>query len=124
MKTLILMAMICSCTAMAQERTARPTDAPLVEPTATVFAPGPLAPGRSTKLKAGEPAPYPGQLLDEQEQVRRERVNERNAGELTDLKRGNVTISTPVFIAIVAGAIAAGAAVTFGIVKAAEKPGP
>lgn len=121
MKTVILVAMICSCTAMGQERTA---DAPLVEPTAAVFAPGPLAPGRSTKVKAGEPAPYAGQLLDDQELVRRARVGARDAAELADLKRGNVTISTPVFIAIVAGAILAGGAVTFGIVKAAEKPGP
>lgn len=101
------------------------SDAPVVETepaVPVVFPAGPLAPGRSTKVKAGELAPYAGQLLDDQELVRRARVSASNAAELADLKRGNVTVSTPAFVAIVAGAIVAGAAATFGIVKATAAP--
>lgn len=111
--------------ALAQERIA--IDAPVLavaEPAApVVFPAGPIAPGKSTRVKAGELAPYTGQLLDDQELVRRARVGARDSAELADLKRGNVTISTPVFIAIVAGCIVAGAAAGFGIAKAVPAPG-
>lgn len=123
-RTLMIVALVAfPLEAFAQERTFA-ADAPVAstEPAApVVFPAGPIAPGKSTRVKAGEPAPYAGQLLDDQELVRRARVGARDAAELADLKRGNVTISTPAFIAIVAGAIAVGAAATFGIVKATEK---
>lgn len=113
MKTLSLILAVClSMPCIAQE------------PAPATFAPdAPLAPGKSVSLQAGEPAPFRGQLLDEQEQVRRARVSARNAAELADLKKGNVTMSVPVAIAIVAGCIVAGAAAGFGIAKAtAPKP--
>lgn len=101
----------------------KPADAPLVEPAPAVFPPGDLPPGKSAKLATGQPAPFRGQLLDEQEQVRRARVNARNEAELADLKRGNVTISVPVAIAIVAGVLVAGAAAGTAVTLAA-KPKP
>lgn len=101
---------------------AKPADVPLLEP--AVFPPGDLPPGKSVTLTEGQPAPFRGQLLDQQEQVRRARVSARNAAELADLKRGNVTLSVPVAIAIVAGCIVAGAAAGFGIAKATAPPKP
>lgn len=113
MKTIsLILVVLMSVPAAAQESnpTTFPTDAP-------------LALGQSTKLKAGDPAPYSGQLLDEQEQVRRARMNARNEAELLNLKKGNVTISVPVVIAIMAGVLVVGVVSGFGISKAtAPKP--
>lgn len=113
MKTLSLLLVLClAAPCFAQE------------PGPATFAPdAPLAPGKSVSLQAGDVAPFRGQLLDEQEQVRRARVNARNAAELADLKKGNVTLSVPVAIAIVAGVLVAGAAIGTGITLAA-KPKP
>ncbi|MDP1824893.1 MAG: hypothetical protein Q8L48_16675 [Archangium sp.] len=113
MKTLSLLLVLCLAAPAAAQ-----------EPAAVVFpADAPIAPGRSVKLATGEPAPFPGQLVDEQEQVRRERVNARNEAFGKDLVKGNVIVSTPAFIAIVVGAVAAGVAAGFGIAKAtAPKP--
>lgn len=77
--------------------------------------------GRSVKLAEGAPAPFTGRLTDEQEQVRRARVNTRNEVELAVLKKGNVVVSTPVFITIIVGVVAASAAATAGVLKATEK---
>lgn len=104
MKTLLLIALLPSL-ALAQA----PSDAPLAD-----------IPGTSVRLATGQPAPFPGRLLSEPEQVRREKVNEFKAAEGASLKKGNVTVSVPVVIAIVAGAVVAGAAAGFGIAKATQ----
>lgn len=125
MKILTLAVMLAASSAFAVD--ALPSDAPTLEPEAPaprIFPPGELAPGRSVKLKAGEPAPFSGQLLDDQEQVRRSRVGARDAGELADLKKGNTIISTPALVAIIAGAVVAGAAAATAITVVALKPKP
>lgn len=80
-----------------------------------------LQKGRSIKMEEGTTAPFRGRLLDTQEQVRRERINERNAVELKTLKQGNVIVATPTFIVILVGVVAASAAISVGVVKATEK---
>lgn len=125
MKTALLLTLCLASSVWAQERL--PADAPVIAEEAApprVFPPGDLAPGQSVELKKGEPAPYSGQLLDDQELVRRSRVKERALGELGDLKKGNTILSTPVFVAIIAGAFVAGAAAATGITVAAMKPKP
>jgi hypothetical protein len=114
MRTLALVALL-STAALATEPL--PVDAP----TAQVFPPGPLERGRSVTLLPGEPAPYAGRLLDDQEQVRRARLAARDAAELADLRKGNVTMSVPVAVAIVAGGVAVGFAVGFAVGRAAAK---
>lgn len=115
------------------------TDAPRAEPAPSlvprgaddapeVFPPGKLPPGRSVKLRAGDPAPYGGWLLDHQEAVRRERRDAGNAAELASYKDpGNVTQTRVQFILIVAGVgVAAAVAATAVTVAAYEaaKPKP
>jgi len=115
------------------------TDAPRAEPAPTlvpadVLPPlvlledGKLAPGRSVKLRAGDPAPYGGWLVDHQEHTRREKRDAGNAAELVDLKDpGNITQRKVQFVLIVAGAAVAAAAAGVGITVAAyeaAKPKP
>lgn len=115
MKALALAVALVSTASFAQA----PADAPLVLESDGVT----LAKGRSSRLDAGQPAPYAGQLIDDQELVRRAKVNVRNEVELKTIKTGTVIVTVPVFIAIVVGAVAAGAAVTAGVVLA-TKPAP
>lgn len=96
--------------AVAMPVFAQPADAPTVEH------------GLSVHLDQGQLVPFDGQLIDGQEQVRREKINERNAVELEDLKSsGNVTMTKPIFISIVAGgavaAIVAAVAIGFLVQK-------
>jgi hypothetical protein len=104
-----------------------PTDAPLAPPALDLVleADGRVAPGRSMKIKAGDVAPFNGRLLDEQEQVRRGKINARNEASLNDLKAGNVIIRTPVAIALVLGVAVASAAIAVLVTtKALESPRP
>lgn len=143
MKTLALLAVVLCSSAFAQDLpapgtiitpadpqlpavghpTAPPVDAPVAEAAPLVLLPdGSLAKGRAMKIAAGMTAPFAGHLLDDQEHTRREQINERNAGELADYKApGNITLSKAQLIAIVAGAVVAGAAAATGIVLAVEK---
>lgn len=122
MKLLLVVAVL-ALPAFAQERAPSSADAPVLEqPTPpVVFPAGPLAPGKSTRVKAGELAPYSGQLLDDQELVRRARITARDAAELQELKKGNAVISTPAFIAIVAGCVVAGAAAGAAVAYAVKR---
>lgn len=94
-----------------------PTDAPLVFEADGVT----LKKGKSIRIEEGQLAAFAGRLIDPQESVRRERMNTRNEVELKTLKTGNVILSTPAFIAIIVGVVAASAAASVGIVKATEK---
>ncbi len=85
-----------------------PNDAPLV-----TLPDGTLARGTTVKLTAGTPAPFTGRLIDNQEMVRRERINERNAHELQSLTQpSNVTLTKSQLFVIVLSSVAAGAATT------------
>lgn len=63
-------------------------------------------PGRSLLLDAGEIVPFKATCIDEREHVRRECINERNAGEL-DAARGFVWLTKPV-LGLLIGTAAAG----------------
>lgn len=105
MKT-VLALVLCSSVALADP----PTDAPVaVEPV-----------GRALILEAGSITPYRGVLLDEQEDVRRERA--RVVAEITVQKASEgVLLSKPAFIAIVVGCAAASAAIAAGATAVALK---
>lgn len=80
----------------------------------------PLAEGRSMLVQAGEIVPFRGVCLDEQEHVRRERINERNAVTLATAERSWL-ISPPVVVGIIVASLALGAAVSAGVVLAVRK---
>ncbi len=77
----------------------------------------------SVHVDAGEVAPFTGQLIADAEHIRREQVNERNVGELLQLKesKGQAVLPKPALIAIVAGALVVGIAVGAGAAYAAKK---
>lgn len=80
--------------------------------------------GRSMRLEAGEVLPFgPSLCLESTEAQRREWVAQRDLGELTKLKesRGAALVPVPVFVAIVAGALAMGVAVGVGATLAARR---
>jgi len=91
----------------------------LAQPTDTPTHPE----GRSIPLNQGDMAPFGGQLIDPTEMVRREKVNERNVGELLKLKedRGAAIVPVPVVVAVVASALAVGIAVGVGTTLAAKR---
>ena len=101
MKTLFLLLLLPSL-ALAQA----PADAPLAD-----------IPGTSVRLSTGQEAPFPGRLVSDPESVRREKVNERLAGELASLKAPeNVTLTKGALVGIAAGSAVAAAIVATVIV--------
>lgn len=77
-------------------------------------------PGRALILEQGDIAPFAGVLLDEQEDVRRERA--RVTAEVTVKKaEEGVLLPRPAFIAIVLGCAAASAAIAAGVTAYALK---
>lgn len=111
MKTTALVLLLACSAAFADP----PADAPL----------NPFPKGQSTHLNAGEVAPFTGQLIEDKEHSRREWANEKTAGELASLKeeKGKKFISVPVFIAVIAGSVALGCALTVtGYELAKAKP--
>jgi hypothetical protein len=105
-----------------------PADAPVVEDGPILFeADGKTAKhGRPTVvLRAGQPAPFPGRLVDAQEQTRREQINERNAAELKDLQQRNMILPTAAFWGILGGvALAAGGGAALAITRPWEHHQP
>jgi hypothetical protein len=81
------------------------------------------APGRSLIVEQGAIAPYAGVLLDEQEDVRRERARVRAEVTVEKASEG-VLLPRAAFIAIVLGCAAASAAVAAGVTAWALKPKP
>lgn len=97
-----------------------PPDAPLV-----INPDGSMPKGRAVMIAAGVPTPFAGVLVDAQEHTRRERINERNAAELLDLKDpSNVTLPRYQLVLIGSGVAVAAAvvatAITVGAMKANE----
>jgi len=113
-RALVAVVLLITCSAAFAQP---PADAPLKV--------NPFPPGQSAHLNAGEVAPFTGQLIEDKEHARREFNNEQTAGELSSLKeeKGKKFISVPVFIAVIAGAAALGAALTVtGYELAKAKP--
>lgn len=109
MKILLLLVLLPSLS-LAQV----PSDAPLAD-----------VPEVSVRLEQGAPAPFPGRLLSEPEQVRRGKVAERDRAELLELKKPeNITLTKGQLIGIVAGSAVVAAVVTGLIVGLAPKPQP
>jgi hypothetical protein len=78
------------------------------------------APGRSLVLEQGSIAPFSGVLLDEQEDVRRERARVRAEVTVEKASEG-VLLPRAAFIAIVLGCATASAAVAAGVTAWALK---
>jgi hypothetical protein len=100
------------------------TDAPVVAPEfkLKLLPDGTPEKGRSVHLEMGEFTPFAGQLIDDQEHTRREKINARNAASLAEYKDpGSIALSKAQLIAIVAGAVVVGAAAATGVVLALEK---
>lgn len=96
--------LLCASLALAEP----PADAPLDEP------------GRALVLEQGEFAPYRGVLLDEQEAVRRERARVRAEVALETAQQG-LLLPRGALIALIAGCVAASAAIAAGVTYAATK---
>jgi hypothetical protein len=103
MKTVIAL-LLCSSLALGAEP---PADAPLAE-------------GRSMLVDAGTIVPFRGVCLDEQEHVRRERINERNAATLAKAEE-SALISKPVLVTLILGGLVLGAAAGAGVTAWALK---
>jgi hypothetical protein len=69
--------------------------------------------------RAADDAPVAVVLVPAEQRVREGKAMAACQGELADLKRGNVTLSVPVAIAIVAGVLVAGAAAGAAVAVAA-----
>lgn len=125
MKTTILLLTLLSFTTFAADPQPivipSPPNAPVERSPLVKLPDGSLAPGRTTHLVTGQPAPYPGWLPDEQEHVRREKINEKNAAKVKSYETGNVIISTPLFITVIFGVAAVFAGGAVAITKATEK---
>lgn len=88
-----------------------PTDAPLSE-----------LPGRSVRLEPGQPAPFAGQLLSDEEHVASEKVCADDHAFRHEALGGSKLLLTPLqLVAIVAGAVAVGAAVSAGVIVATRR---
>jgi hypothetical protein len=73
----------------------------------------------SARLLPGWGAPFEGQLISKDEQLRREKVNAACKGELEAAKTDNVLVPKPAFIALAAtGAAAIVASVVMGVLYA------
>lgn len=81
------------------------------------------APGRALILEQGSITPYAGVLLDEQEDVRRERARVRAEETLKKAEDG-VLLPRGALIAIVAGCAAAAAAIAAGVTFWATQKSP
>lgn len=88
------------------------------------FAQAPDAPvdilGASVRLKSGEPAPFSGRLLSEDEQIRRAKRLAEAEGELAKAHE-SALVSKPVLIAIIVGALVVGAGAGAGVAIALKK---
>ena len=85
----------------------------------------PHPPGRSLHFAAGEIVPYSAQCLEDTEHTRREFNNAQTARTLVALKRDNVSLPTPAFIALLGGAgVAVATAIVLGVALAQKKPAP
>lgn len=93
------------CVALPAFAADPPSDAPKAE----TCADGPTdLPGVSVCLEQGQPAPFRARALSFPEDMRRERINERNATFYTDVTKGDVVVvSKPAFYALIAGGTAA-----------------
>lgn len=104
MKSILLCLALISNVALAQS-----PDAPLADVL-----------GASVRLKAGEPAPFDGRLLSEDEQVRRAKRLAAAEGELAKAHESALVIK-PVFVAIIVGALVLGAGAGAGVAIALKK---
>jgi hypothetical protein len=87
-----------------------PADAPVVD-----------MPGTSVHLPAGQPAPFPGQLLSDEENIRRAKVAADCKATLADAEQG-VLLPKPAVAALISVAAAAIiSSVTLGIAVATKK---
>jgi hypothetical protein len=96
---------LCSSLAFAQA----PADAPLADEV-----------GRSNRVEEGEITPYAGQLIDEKEMVRRERINARNDAMLSKAKE-SALLPVPALVAIIVGAVLLGAVAGTAVTLAVKK---
>ena len=86
-------------------------------------APAADAPFADMLVQAGETVPFQGYCMESKEFIRREKINVRNDVIATEAQK-NYIISMPVLIALVAGAVATGVALTLGgieVKKAIDK---
>ena len=74
--------------------------------------------------RAADDAPVAVVLVPAEQRVKEGKAMAACQAELGDLKKGNVTLSVPVAIAIVAGVLVAGAAAGTAVTLAATKPKP
>lgn len=97
--------LLCSSLAFAEA-----PDAPIIED----------IPGSTVRLRTGEPAPFDGQLLSFDEQVRRGKRLATAEAEL-EAAHASVLVSKPVLVALILGSIAAGAAIATGVTLAVKR---
>lgn len=113
MKTLAALLLVSSVAfAQGKELPGDSQPIPITEADSPVIAPD--LPGISVRLRAGEPAPYDGRLLEHDESVRRGKALVSCRGELADAKT-NEWLSKPVLIAFIVGGLALGAAAGAGV---------
>lgn len=77
-------------------------------------------PGRSVRLEPGQPAPFGGRLLSDAEHVASEKVAASDAA-FRKATAGNVMLSPYAVVAIVAGALAVGAAAGVAVAVAVRR---
>lgn len=87
-----------------------PTDTPVIED----------LPGVSVRLRPGEPAPFQGQLLSEDEQLRRGRRLAAAEATLAKAEQSQL-LPLPALIGIIAASVALGAAVGVGVALVAQR---
>lgn len=76
----------------------------------------PDAPVVDMTTRAGDVVPFEGYCVETKEFIKREKVNVRNEVVAESAQR-NLLVSPPVFVAIVLGALATGAAITLGAIE-------
>lgn len=74
----------------------------------------------SVAVEAGEVVPFKGQCIESNEFIRREGINERNAGELEKAQK-SALVSVPVFVALLAGVAVASVTATVLVMKLSER---
>ena len=77
-------------------------------------------PGRSVRLEPGQPAPFAGQLLSDEEHIASEKVAASDAA-FRKATAGKAMLSPYAVVAIVAGALAVGAAVGVAVAVAVRR---
>lgn len=123
MKTMLLVVLaLTAVEASAQDGgvTDAPPDAPVAEQQLVINPDGSMPPGRSVKVAQGQPAPFPGQLIDDQEHTRRARINRAKELELEKAKQGKVLLPTAGFVAIITAVAVVVASGSIGIYELAR----